>query len=88
VAGYLTRNDVSERAFQFEHGGTVGEGVRAAIRSVQLATGCSLGIELYRKLQQLDMWLEVNGKRYPRGATTNTMVFGVARLVSSYQSLH
>ena len=79
VAGYLVVNDVSERAFQLEHGGQWDKG-----------KGCDtfgpLGPWLVTKdevpdPQNLDLWLEVNGHRYQRG-NTRTMVFGAAHLVS------
>jgi 2-keto-4-pentenoate hydratase/2-oxohepta-3-ene-1,7-dioic acid hydratase in catechol pathway len=79
VAGYVVVNDVSERAFQMERGGTWDKG-----------KGCDtfgpVGPWLVTRdevgdVQNLDMWLEVNGKRMQTG-NTRTMIFGVARLVS------
>lgn len=79
VAGYLVVNDVSERAFQLEHGGQWDKG-----------KGCDtfgpLGPWLVTadevpEPQNLSLWLEVNGHRYQQG-NTRTMVFGVAQLVS------
>jgi ureidoglycolate lyase len=79
VAGYCVVNDVSEREFQTERGGTWDKG-----------KGCDTfgptGPWLVTKdeipdVQNLEMWLEVDGKRMQHG-NTRTMVFGVATLVS------
>ena len=79
VAGYLIVNDVSERAFQFDHGGQWVKG-----------KGCDtfgpLGPWLVTRdeipdPQNVSMWLEVNGHRYQDG-NTRTMIFDVATLVS------
>ncbi len=79
VSGYAVINDVSERAFQMERGATWDKG-----------KGCDtfgpVGPWLVTKdevgdVQDLDMWLDVNGKRMQTGST-KTMIFGVAKLVS------
>jgi 2,4-didehydro-3-deoxy-L-rhamnonate hydrolase len=79
VAGYVVVNDVSEREFQLERGGTWDKG-----------KGCDtfgpVGPWLVTRdevgdVQNLDMWLDVNGQRMQTG-NTRTMIFGVARLVS------
>ena len=79
VAGYCVVNDVSERAYQLERGGQWDKG-----------KGCDtfgpLGPWLVTRdevadPQALDLWLEVDGKRYQNG-NTRTMVFDVATLVS------
>ena len=79
VAGYALANDVSEREFQSERGGTWDKG-----------KGCDtfgpLGPWLVTKdevpdPQNLAMWLEVDGKRMQDGST-RTMIFGVQQLVS------
>ena len=79
VAGYCVCNDVSEREYQTERGGTWDKG-----------KGCDTfgptGPWLVTKdevpnVQDLDMWLDVDGKRMQNGST-KTMVFGVAKLVS------
>jgi 2,4-diketo-3-deoxy-L-fuconate hydrolase len=79
VAGYTVVNDLSERAFQLEHGGQWDKG-----------KGCDtfgpIGPWLVTRdevpePQALAMWLEVNGHRYQDG-TSADMVFGVAELVS------
>ncbi|WP_284614358.1 fumarylacetoacetate hydrolase family protein [Aquabacterium humicola] len=79
VAGYCVVNDVSEREYQIERGGTWDKG-----------KGCDtfgpigpwlVTADEVADPQQLAMWLEVNGHRYQNGST-RTMVFGVAQLVS------
>lgn len=80
VAGYLVVNDVSERAFQLEHGGQW-------VKGKSCDTFGPIGpwlvtTEELTEPQSLGMWLEVNGHRYQNG-TSADMVFGVARLVST-----
>jgi 2,4-diketo-3-deoxy-L-fuconate hydrolase len=79
VAGYLVVNDLSERAFQLEHGGQWTKG-----------KGCDtfgpigpwlLTADEVADPQDLALWLEVNGHRYQQSNTSN-MIFGVAELVS------
>ena len=79
VAGYAVCNDVSEREWQIERGGTWDKG-----------KGCDtfgpLGPWLVTKdevadPQDLSMWLEIDGKRMQDGST-RTMIFGVRHLVS------
>ncbi len=88
VAGYCIVNDVSEREFQTERGGTWDKG-----------KGCDTfgptGPWLVTRdeipdPQNLGMWLEVDGKRMQNGST-KTMIFGVAKLVSyvsHFMTLH
>jgi 2-keto-4-pentenoate hydratase/2-oxohepta-3-ene-1,7-dioic acid hydratase in catechol pathway len=79
VAGYCTVNDVSERAYQTERGGTWDKG-----------KGCDsfgpVGPYLVTKdevpdPQNLNLWAEVDGVRMQDG-NTKTMIFGVKSLVS------
>ncbi|MFN3991873.1 MAG: fumarylacetoacetate hydrolase family protein [Tabrizicola flagellatus] len=79
VAGYCVVNDVSEREYQTERGGTWDKG-----------KGCDTfgptGPWLVTKdeagdIGNLKMWLEVDGHRYQNGSTA-TMIFGVAHIVS------
>jgi len=79
VAGYCVVNDVSEREFQIERGGTWDKG-----------KGCDtfgpLGPWLVTADEipdphQLSMWLEVDGKRYQNGST-RTMIFKVPEIIS------
>ena len=78
VAGFTVCHDVSEREFQIERGGqwTKGKGC---------PTFGPLGPWLVTRdevkdVQNLDMFLEVNGKRMQTGST-KTMIFSVAFLV-------
>lgn len=79
VAGYAVINDISERAFQLEHGGQW-------VKGKSCDTFGPIGPWLVTRdevadPQNLSLWLEVNGHRYQSG-NTRTMVFGVAQLVS------
>src|SRR6185312_15331620 len=79
VAGYLIVNDVSERAFQFDHGGQW-------VKGKSCDTFAPLGPWLVTRdeipdPQNLAMWLSVNDRRYQDG-NTRTMIFDVAMLVS------
>jgi 2-keto-4-pentenoate hydratase/2-oxohepta-3-ene-1,7-dioic acid hydratase in catechol pathway len=79
VAGYCLINDVSERAFQLE--GT-GQWVKGKSADTFGPTGPWLvTTDEVPDPQALDMWLEVDGKRYQNGST-RTMVFGVKHLIS------
>ena len=79
VAGYVLVNDLSEREYQLERGGSWDKG-----------KGCDtfgpIGPWLVTRdevgdVQSLGMWLDVNGKRMQTGNTA-TMVFDVAALVA------
>ena len=79
VAGYCVINDVSEREYQTERGGTWDKG-----------KGCDtfgpvgpwmVTADEVADPQALDMWLDVNGVRKQVG-NTRTMIFSVAQLVS------
>ncbi|MDM8359148.1 fumarylacetoacetate hydrolase family protein [Pandoraea communis] len=88
VAGYCLINDVSEREYQLERGGTWDKG-----------KGCDtfgpLGPWLVTSdevpdPQKLEMWLDVDGTRYQSG-NTSRMIFSVAQIVSylsRFMSLH
>jgi 2-keto-4-pentenoate hydratase/2-oxohepta-3-ene-1,7-dioic acid hydratase in catechol pathway len=88
VAGYCVVNDISEREYQLERGGTWDKGKGCDTFGPVgpwLVTADEVGDP-----QNLSMWLEVNGKRWQNGST-KTMVFGVAQLVSyvsRFMSLH
>ena len=78
VAGYCIVNDVSERAFQLQ------------CSQWDKGKGCDtfgpigpwlVTTDEIRDPQNLDMWLDVNGRRMQKG-NTRTMIFGVAKLVS------
>ncbi len=88
VAGYCVVNDVSERAYQLERGGTWDKG-----------KGCDTfgptGPWLVTRDEiadphQLRLWLEVDGKRYQDGSTA-TMIFKVPEIIaylSNFMTLH
>jgi len=79
VAGYCVVNDVSEREYQIERGGTWDKG-KGCDTFGPIGPWLATADEVPNP-QELEMWLEVNGKRYQNGST-RTMVFGVAQLVS------
>jgi 2,4-didehydro-3-deoxy-L-rhamnonate hydrolase len=79
VAGYCLHNDVSEREFQLERGGTWDKG-----------KGCDtfapLGPWMVTKdeiadVNNLNLWLKVNGKEMQYGTTAN-LIFDVPFLIS------
>jgi 2,4-didehydro-3-deoxy-L-rhamnonate hydrolase len=88
VAGYCVINDVSEREYQLERGGTWDKG-----------KGCDtfgptgpwlVTSDEVPDPHALNLWLEVDGKRYQNGSTAN-MIFRVPRLISylsTMMSLH
>ena len=79
VAGYCVVNDVSEREYQIERGGTWDKG-KGCDTFGPIGPWLVTADEVVDP-QQLSMWLEVNGHRHQNGST-RTMVFGVAHLVS------
>jgi 2-keto-4-pentenoate hydratase/2-oxohepta-3-ene-1,7-dioic acid hydratase in catechol pathway len=79
IAGYCILNDVSERAFQLERGGQWVKG-KSADTFAPIGPWLVTPDEVPDP-QNLGMQLEVNNKRYQDG-NTNTMIFGVATLVS------
>ena len=88
VAGYCVINDVSEREYQIERGGTWDKGKGCdtfgpigpwLVTADEVADPHALGL-----------WLEVDGKRYQNG-TTATMIFKVPEIVaylSRFMTLH
>jgi 2,4-diketo-3-deoxy-L-fuconate hydrolase len=88
VAGYCVVNDLSEREYQLERGGTWDKG-----------KGCDtfgpvgpwlVTADEVPDPQALTLWLDLNGQRCQSGST-KTMVFGVAHLVSyisRFMTLH
>jgi len=88
VAGYCVVNDISEREYQIERGGTWDKGKGCDTFGPVgpwLVTADEVGDP-----QDLAMWLDVNGKRKQTG-NTKTMIFGVAQLVSyvsRFMTLH
>jgi 2-keto-4-pentenoate hydratase/2-oxohepta-3-ene-1,7-dioic acid hydratase in catechol pathway len=84
VAGYCVCNDVSERHFQNNLTGTWTKGKSCD-------TFGPTGPWLVTKdeiadVQNLDMWLDVNGKRMQTG-NTNTMIFTVAEIIEHLSGL-
>ena len=88
VAGYCVINDLSERALQLE-------GTGQWVKGKSADTFGPIGPWLVTRdevpdPQRLELWLEVDGRRYQQG-TTQHMIFSVARLVSyisGFMSLH
>jgi 2-keto-4-pentenoate hydratase/2-oxohepta-3-ene-1,7-dioic acid hydratase in catechol pathway len=88
IAGYCVVNDISERAWQLERGGQWDKG-----------KGCDtfapigpwlVTVDEIPGPQQLDLWLEVDGRRY-QNSNTKQMIFGVTYLVayvSRFMTLH
>ncbi|SFX44411.1 ureidoglycolate lyase [Paracoccus pantotrophus] len=79
VAGYCVVNDVSEREWQAERGGTWDKGKG-------FDTFGPIGPWLVTRdevpdPQALELWLEVDGLRRQQGSTA-TMIFGVAEIVA------
>ncbi len=79
VFGYALCNDVSEREYQAERGGQWMKG-KSATTFGPLGPWILTADEM-KDPQNLDMFLDVNGKRMQTG-TTSTMIFGVAHVVS------
>lgn len=79
VAGYCVVNDLSERAYQLERGGTWDKGkgcdTFGPIGPLLVTT------DEVTDPQNLDLWLDVNGKRMQSGST-RTMIFPVSMIVS------
>jgi 2-keto-4-pentenoate hydratase/2-oxohepta-3-ene-1,7-dioic acid hydratase in catechol pathway len=88
VAGYCVINDISEREFQIERSGQWVKGKSCDTfgpTGPWLVTPDEVGDP-----QNLDLWLEVDGKRYQDG-NTRTMIYGVAHLIhylSQFFTLH
>ncbi|QJD95551.1 fumarylacetoacetate hydrolase family protein [Mucilaginibacter robiniae] len=79
IAGYVLHNDVSEREFQLERNGTWDKGKGCdtfAPLGPVLATADELG-----DLDNLRLWLTVNGKKMQDGTTAN-LIFKIPYLVS------
>ncbi len=79
VAGYTLMNDYSERAFQIERGGQW-------VKGKSSDTFAPLGPHLLTTdelpdIDDLRMWLEVNGESRQESSTSN-LIFGVSEIVS------
>ncbi|HVV42878.1 MAG TPA: fumarylacetoacetate hydrolase family protein [Nitrobacter sp.] len=79
VAGYCVCNDVSERNFQIERGGTWTKG-KSHDTFGPLGPWVATKDEI-ADVQKLSMWLDVNGKRCQTGSTS-TMIFSMAKCIS------
>ncbi len=79
VAGYMICNDVSEREWQLEHGSQWSKG-KSFDTFAPIGPWFVTADEI-KDPQNLSMWLDVNGQRKQTG-NTNTMIFGVKKLVS------
>jgi 2,4-diketo-3-deoxy-L-fuconate hydrolase len=79
VAGYCVVNDISERHYQLERGGQWDKGKgfdTFGPVGPYLVTADEVG-----DVQNLAMWLEVNGERMQTGST-RTMIFDCAKVIS------
>jgi 2-keto-4-pentenoate hydratase/2-oxohepta-3-ene-1,7-dioic acid hydratase in catechol pathway len=79
IAGFCVCNDISEREFQLEHGGQWVKGKMAP-------TFGPIGPWLVTTdeiadVQQLPLWLDLNGKRI-QNSNTSDMIFPIAKLLS------
>ncbi len=79
IAGYCVHNDYSERAFQLERGGQW-------VKGKSCDTFAPMGPYLVTKdeiadIHNLRLWLNVNGKKFQDGNTSN-LVFKIPFLVS------
>lgn len=79
VAGYCVTNDVSERGFQFDHGGQWVKG--KSCDSFGPIGPWLVTADAVPDPHVLDLWLEVDGHRYQDG-NTRTMIFSVPFIVS------
>ena len=88
VAGYCLVNDVSERDFQLKKGASQWSKGKGCDTFGPTGPWLVTKDEI-KDVQNLDMWLDVNGEKRQRG-NTKTMIFGVAELVadvSQYMTL-
>ena len=80
VAGYCLINDVSERDFQLKKGASQWSKGKGCDTFGPLGPWLVTSDEV-KDPGNLDMWLDVNGKRMQTG-NTRTMIFNIAQLVS------
>lgn len=79
VAGYVLHNDISEREFQMERGGTWDKGKGCdtfAPMGPYMTT-----VDEIPDIHNVNLWLKVNGKTYQNGNTKN-LIFSVPYIVS------
>jgi 2-keto-4-pentenoate hydratase/2-oxohepta-3-ene-1,7-dioic acid hydratase in catechol pathway len=79
IAGYTICNDVSERAFQIDRGGTQWGKGKGAENFGPVGPWLVTKDEI-KDPQNLKMWLNVNGEKRQHGST-RTMIFGAENLV-------
>ena len=79
IAGYCVCNDVSEREYQMERGGTWDKG--KGCETFGPTGPWMVTKDEVNDPQDLPLWTEVNGKRFQDGST-QTMIFNVVKLVS------
>ncbi|MEC8803615.1 MAG: fumarylacetoacetate hydrolase family protein [Pseudomonadota bacterium] len=79
IAGYTVGHDVSERAFQREHGGQFTKGKSAD--TFAPVGPYFVSADQIKDIQALSIWSEVNGEMRQQGSTAD-MVFGVREIVS------
>jgi len=78
IAGYMVSHDVSEREFQLERGGQWVKG--KSCETFNPAGPWLVTADAVADPGDLDLWLDVNGRRRQTGST-RTMIFGVAEIV-------
>jgi len=79
VAGYVLHNDVSEREFQIERGGTWDKG-KGCDTFAPMGPVLTTADEI-PDINNVRLWLKVNGKTYQDGNTSN-LIFSVPYIVS------
>ncbi len=79
IAGYLLHNDVSEREFQLERGGTWDKG-KGCDTFAPLGPFLVTKEEL-KEVNEINIWLKLNGKIVQNGNTKN-LIFSIPQLVS------
>ena len=78
VAGYLVCNDVSEREFQLERGGTWDKG--KSCETFNPAGPYLVTADEVPDPGALELWLDVNGRRR-QSSNTKNLIFGVGEIV-------
>ncbi len=79
IAGYTICNDISERSFQIDRGGTQWGKGKGAENFGPVGPWLVTKDEI-KNVQNLKMWLNVNGEKRQHGST-KTMIFGAENLV-------
>jgi 2-keto-4-pentenoate hydratase/2-oxohepta-3-ene-1,7-dioic acid hydratase in catechol pathway len=79
IAGYLLHNDVSEREFQLERGGTWDKG-KGCDTFAPLGPFLATKEEL-KDVNAINIWLKLNGETVQNGNTKN-LIFSIPELIS------